>query len=93
MTDPAQAFLNHGNVDNSSSRFGGVSHYEWVFARPWDGVDPSITVGSEVTTLTTGSIGMFSTKLRSDLPAATTIAKMRTALTEALDELDAARGS
>lgn len=35
---------------NSSSRFGGVSHYEWVFARPWDGVDPSITVGSEVTT-------------------------------------------
>jgi len=36
---------------------------------------------------------MFSTKLRSDLPAATPIAKMRTALTEALDELDAARGS
>lgn len=38
-------------------------------------------------------IEVFSAKLRSDLPAATTIAKMRTALTEALDELDAARSS
>ena len=32
----------------------------------------------------------FSTTLRAQLPAATTIAKMRTALTDALDELDAA---
>jgi len=33
--------------DPSGSRGGGTSHYEWVFARPYDGVDPSVSLGSE----------------------------------------------
>lgn len=38
-------------------------------------------------------IEAFSNRLRGELPAATTLAKLRASLISALDELDAARGS
>jgi hypothetical protein len=33
---------------NNTTRRGGVSHYEWVVVRSYDGVDPAVTIGAEV---------------------------------------------